>query len=321
MGFKDKVIEIYKSMIFARCDNAEGIFYFTKDDFDGLCAERFEIESKRGDTLRGYFYHYDIKFPDRVIVFDHGLGGGHTAYMKEIELLAYHGFLVVAYDHTGCMDSEGEGTNGLSQSLSDLDDVIAFLKTHPSTSDKKICVMGHSWGGFSTMNICAIHRDIHTVVSMSGFISVDKMLRQNFRGPLASVRKAINKLEREANPFFYTYNALDSLMATDIPVFLIYSDNDKMVQKRHSYDILKAQLAEKPNISFILESGKDHNPNFTPEAIAHKRKFFKDLKKMKRKGLLKTPESKARFINFYNWHAITEQDMNLWEKIFEHLEK
>ena len=321
MFLKNKAIEIYKSMTFARCDDKESIFYFTKDDFDGLCAEPFEVKSKRGDTLRGYFYHYDIKFPDRVVVFDHGLGGGHTAYMKEIELLAYHGFLVVAYDHTGCMDSEGEGTNGLSQSLSDLDDVLAFLKTHPVTSDKKICVIGHSWGGFSTMNVCALHPEIHSIVSMSGFISVDKMIKQNFSGPLAPYRKAIETVEREANPVFYTYNAIDSLKSTSAPVLLIYSDNDKMVHKKHSYDILKRELSDRENISFILEKGKEHNPNFSAEAVRQKNIFFKDLKKMRRKKLLKSAEARARFVNLYNWHAITEQDMSVWERIFEHLEK
>ncbi len=320
MFLEKKALEIYKSMIFARCDDKESVFYFTHDYFDGLCHEAFELKSKRGDTLRGYFYHYDIKFPDRVVVFDHGLGGGYTAYMKEIELLASHGFLVVAYDHTGCMDSEGEGTNGLSQSLSDLEDVISFLKTHPLTCDKKICVMGHSWGGFSSMNICALHRDLHSIVSMSGFISVKDMVRQNFRGPLAPYRNKIEALEREANPFFFTYNAIESLKATDIPVLLIYSDNDKMVQKKHHYDKLVNALSHKKNVSFILENGKDHNPNFTHSAVMLKRKFFKDLRKMKRQKRLNTPEQKKRFTSLYNWNLITEQDTDLWLKIFQHLE-
>ena len=171
------------------------------------------------------------------------------------------------------------------------------------------------------MNACALHPEIHSIVSMSGFISVNKMIKQNFSGPLASYRKAIETVEREANPVFYTYNAVDSLKSTSAPVLLIYSDNDKMVHKKHSYDILKRELSDRENISFILEKGKEHNPNFSAEAVRQKNIFFKDLKKMRRKKLLKSAEARARFVNLYNWHAITEQDMSVWERIFEHLEK
>lgn len=322
MFLKKFAINVYKSMVFARCDDTESVFYFSPEDFDLLRYERFELKSKRGDTLRGRFYHYDeIKFDDRVVVFDHGLGGGHRAYMREIELLASHGFLVVTYDHTGCMESEGESTNGLSQSLSDLDDVIAFLKTHPRVEGKKICVMGHSWGGFSTMNICALHSDIHSVVSMSGFISVEEMIKQNFKGALLPYRKPIVEIEREANPIFFNYNAIESLKASNIPTLLIYSDNDKMVHKKNHYDKLKRELSEKENISFILEKGKDHNPNFTTLAVMLKRKFFKDLKRMKRQKRLKTSEQKKRFLSFYDWNMITDQDFDIWTQIFEHLEK
>lgn len=321
MSFKKKVLDVYKGMVFSRCDNAEGLFYFSKDDFEGLNAERIEFKSKRGDTLRGYFYYYDVKIPDRVVLFEHGLGGGHTAYMREIELLAHHGFLVMAYDHTGCMDSDGENTNGLAQSLSDLDDAVSFLKAHPLAQGKKICVMGHSWGGFSTMNICALHGDLHAIVSMAGFISIDEISRQNFKGILSICRRDALELEKKANPDFYTYNAIDSLKATDIPVLLIYSDNDKKVYKKHHYDKLIKSLSDKENITFILEKGKGHNPNFSSDAVVQKHAFFKEFHKMKRKNAFRSPGSRERFINLYNWYAITEQDLSLWEKIIEHLEK
>jgi hypothetical protein len=119
---------MYKGMMFARCDDTETVFYFAPKDFPGLQAEPHSFVGSAGHTLQGYFYQYDNAVPGRLIVFDHGFGGGHRAYMTEIEMLCRHGYRVFAYDHTGCMESEGENTKGFSQSLNDLDCCIKALK-------------------------------------------------------------------------------------------------------------------------------------------------------------------------------------------------
>ena len=118
----------YRKNLFIRNDNPNGIFYFTPADFDGLQAHPYTFPSSMGHELKGYFYHYENPIPNRLVVFDHGMGNGHRAYMREIERLAKAGFLVFSYDHTGCMESGGESTNGFAQSLKDLDDCFKALK-------------------------------------------------------------------------------------------------------------------------------------------------------------------------------------------------
>ena len=61
------------------------------------------------------------------MVFDHGIGGGHLSYFKEIEMLCRGGYKVLGYDHAGCMESEGEYINGMTGSLPDLDSAINYL--------------------------------------------------------------------------------------------------------------------------------------------------------------------------------------------------
>ena len=184
MLFEKAVEKMYRAALFVRNDNPSGIFYFSPADFPGLQAHPYTFPAKAGHPLKGYFYHYESPIPGRLVVFDHGLGNGHRAYMKEIEMLAKAGFLVFSYDHTGCMESGGDNTNGFSQSLSDLDDCMTALKAEPGLAGRTFSVMGHSWGGFSTMNISALHREITHVVSMSGFVSVERIINQNFAGPL-----------------------------------------------------------------------------------------------------------------------------------------
>ena len=75
----------YRSNLFIRNDNPNGIFYFTAADFPGLQAKAYGFRSQAGHDLKGWFYYYENPRPGRLVVFDHGMGNGHRAYLREIE--------------------------------------------------------------------------------------------------------------------------------------------------------------------------------------------------------------------------------------------
>ena len=164
MLFLKTIENAYKKQLFARYDENGTVFYFSAEDFPGLKKKSFDFKNIKGETLRGYFYCYDDPIDKRLIVFEHGMGGGHRAYMKEIEMLARHGYTVYSYDKTGCMESEGDTTNGFAASLSDLNCCISALKAEENFSNFRISVVGHSWGAFAAMNICALHPNIAHIV-------------------------------------------------------------------------------------------------------------------------------------------------------------
>ena len=247
------------------------------------------------------------------------MGGGHRSYMREIERLAKAGYLVFAYDHTGCMESEGESTNGFAQSLSDLDACLTALKQLSSVQGKRISVMGHSWGAFSTMNICALHPDVTHIVAMSGFVSVKTMVEQNFSGILKGYRKGIYALETKANPDYVTRNAVKSLQSTDAKVLLIYSADDALVKKELHYDVLHRALSGKPNVQFLLENGKGHNPNYTADAVAYLAEYQTTLTDKLKKLELGSVEEKKSFVDSFDWMRMTAQDDAVWETILKAL--
>ena len=107
MIFEKQIVGTFRNNFLRRCDDIGTAFYYSAADFPGLKAEAFSFPSCKGHELKGYFYHYADPVPGRIVVFDHGFGGGHRSYMKEIELLCRHGYLVFSYDHTGCMESGG----------------------------------------------------------------------------------------------------------------------------------------------------------------------------------------------------------------------
>lgn len=314
------VERIYRSRLFTRYDETGTIFRFSAGDFPGLEHHPYAFRAGRGHILRGWFYHYPDPIPGRLVVFDHGLGGGHRSYMREIEMLCRHGYLVFSYDHSGCMESEGEDTGGFGRSLSDLDACLTALKKEPMVRERAISVMGHSWGGFSTMNIAALHPDVRHVVAMSGFISVDRMLSQIFAGPLKLFRKGIYALEQSANPRHWAFTALDTLKNTSAQVLLIHSGDDPTVKCAEHFEVLEKALPHRENIRFLRLTGKKHNPNYTSDAVAYMESYFAELNKKNRKKQLQTDQAKADFLASWDWKRMTEQDETVWREIFRCLD-
>ena len=318
MIFEKQIVNLYKGMMHKRCDDTETVFYFSPENFEGLKSEPYTFKASAGHTLQGYIYEYSDPKAQRLIVFDHGFGGGHRAYMKEIEMLCRHGYRVLSYDHTGCMESGGESPNGLSQSLCDLNDCISTIKADQRFNGLDISVMGHSWGAFSTLNISALHPEISHIVAMCGFVSVSEMMGTFFGGIMKGYRKPVLQLEKESNPLFFEYNSIDSLSSSNVKALLIYSEDDQMCRKKH-YDMLKSGLEGKDNVKFMLVSGKGHNPNYTEDAVKYLGEFGKARAKIARNKKA-TAADKAAFVASYDWNRMTLQDEKVWKVIFDHLD-
>ena len=311
--------KIYRSMVYNRADDNGCVFYFTADSFEGLHREEYSFPSSLGHTLAGAFYYYDGFNENRLIIFEHGMGSGHTGYMTEIERLCREGYRVFAYDHTGCMNSGGESTHGFVQSLRDLDDAVKALKADEKYSSLPISVIGHSWGGFSTMNIPALHPDIEKCVAMSGFVSAQQILKGFFKGILSPFYKKILTIETKSNPEYIGYSALETLKNTKTKMLIIHSDDDKTVSAANNFDLLEKELSARENISFLRLNGKNHNPNYTDDAVKYKDKFFAEYQKALRKKTLVTDTDKKTFKEKYDWKRMTAQDEKVWAVILNFL--
>ena len=313
----EKIYSVYRNMVYNRADDNGCVFYFSADDFEGLNAEPYTFNSTDGHELKGAFYFYNGFDENRIVIFEHGMGSGHTGYMKEIEILARQGYKVFSYDHTGCMQSGSDTTGGFVQSLKDLNDALNSLKGDEKYKNLDFSVVGHSWGAFSTMNICALHPDISHIVAMSGFIGVKEVLNQ-FLGPFA---KKVYAEEEKANPGFIGFNAVNSLSQSKVKALIITSDDDRTINCKKHFDVLEKALAGQKNITFLKVTGKNHNPNYTEDAVKYKDVFFKEYTKVMKKKLLNTKEEKEKFKSSYDWNRMTAQDEKVWKIILEHLAK
>ena len=134
----------------SRQEGAPGVKYFHAEDFPGLNAEPVSFASDKA-RLRGYWYscYSDCR---GIVIFVHGMGGGHTAYTTEINALARAGYRVLAYDNTGTMLSDGPELYGLNQALSDLSAAYDFAWSANRAWQLPITLVGHSWGAFTVCN-------------------------------------------------------------------------------------------------------------------------------------------------------------------------
>ncbi len=304
-------------LLYNRADDQGILYYFTEKDFPGLNKEDYTFKSKDGHNLVGGFYSYEGYNPDRLIIFDHGMGSGHTGYMKEIEMLCRKGYRVLSYDHTGCMKSGGDTTGGFLHSLIDLNDCINSLKADEKYNKLDLSVMGHSWGAFSTLNICALHPEVSHIVAMSGFVGLEEIFKQF----LSIFYKKIYLEEAAKEPEFVKYNAIDSLKNSEVKALIIHSDDDKTVNCKKHFEVMRNALSHKENIEFLKVSGKNHNPNYTENAVKLSGEMFKAYSDKLKGKYFDTQEKKDEFRNSYDWDKITEQDEKIWEKIYAHLEK
>ena len=321
MLFEKQVIKMYRQQMFVRQEDTGVAHYFSAEDFEGLTKYPYSFKSSQGHNLQGYFYYYGEPKADRLVIFEHGMGCGHRAYMREIETIAKRGYRVFAYDHTGCMESGGENTGGFAQSLCDLDSALKSLNSDPYYGAMKKSIIGHSWGGFSTMNIAALHPEVEHIVAMSGFLSVERMLKQYFGGFMKGYIKPIFELEKRTNPKYVNFDAVETLAGRDVKAFIIHSADDQQVKREHHFDVLRNTLGDKSNIKFWLMEGKFHNPNYTKEAVKYKDEFFATLTRKLKNKELETDESKKAFVAAYDWKFMTQQDMEVWDKIFEFIEE
>ena len=131
-------------------------------------------------------------------------------------------------------------------------------------------------------------------------------------------RKPVLKIEKEANPVFFEYNAINSLSSSDVKALLIYSEDDQMCRKKH-YDMLKEGLEGKENVKIMLVQNKGHNPNDTAEAVKYLGEFGKARAQIARNKKA-TAADKSAFVESYDWNRMTVQDEKVWKVIFDHLD-
>ena len=319
MFFEEFILDMMNRELIHRYDDTGEVFYFSPSDFDGLRFDEFTFLGKEEHELSGFVYYYGDKSTDRYIIFDHGVGAGHRAYMKEIERICREGYTVISYDHTGCAKSAGIDIRGFTRSVCDLDYLFKYLLAADEYKDASFTVVGHSWGGFATLCSPALSDKITHIVAIAGFISVKDILSQFMPGPLKLYVPAMLRQEERNTSGYSAMNAKDVLSSSSVKAMIIHSEDDPTVKYKKHFAKLEKALEDRPNTHFVSVTGKGHNPNYTGSAVMHKDAFFAELEDRRRSGYFTDDNAAAKFRAEFDFEKMTEQDEEIFAKILEFL--
>lgn len=314
----------YRKGFIRRYDDTGYLRYFSAEDFPELRDEPFSFPS---GPYRLAAHRYSCGEPrsDALVVFCHGIGGGHRSYMKEILELCRRGYPVLAYDNTGCFDSEGPDIVSMTRSLADLDACLRYLKGEGDFQRyARVCVAGHSWGGYAAGNIASLHGDIGRAVVISGFISVERLLEDNMSGVAAPLRKTVLKrlcaFERNAAPDLFDHCTLDPLNGRKTRFLFAHSTDDPMVLYERHTGYLR-ENNDNPDARWLICDDRKHNPNYTADAAAYLNVTFDAFNREIKEGRLKTTEEKRDFFKDTDWDRMTAQDGTFWDQVAAFLDE
>ena len=306
------ISRIYVKKFVCRYDKQIGVPYYSYTDFEGLHRDEFSFTNSKGIELKYFYFYYDNYKKDKIILFLHGLDCGHAAYMAEINELAKRGFKVLAVDYTGCGDSKGKYLGSLYQPTKDVIELLDLLNLK-----KEIVLFGHSLGGFTTLNILNLRKEIKTSIILAGFITLkyelSNFIKSNF------FLKGILRYENKIGGNLYNLDNIEFLKTTKDRIFYIQSDDDHMVPFITAYKVVES--VNNPAIKILKVSGRRHNPNYSDEAVRYMNDVFVNLKYQIKNKQIKTSDDRINYFKNISLEKLVAQDQKMFDEIAKFIDK
>ncbi len=309
----------HRTIFGKRCDGDEKLKYFTHEDFDSLKAMKIEFSDKNGTTLRGAIYaKAGVQQPEALIVFSHGMGGGHLSYMTEINTFAQNGFAVLAYDNAGTFESDGENLGGFSAGPDALRAALTYVENHPTLSKMKKVLMGHSWGGYS---VCQVLGDDGTNVDCavtfgapeSGYAVSSAVLGEKFKF-LVPLVKLVFCLKEGKQAAITSSECVEK--ASDTPVLLLHGKKDHIVAQHISAAEASKNL---PNATSVLFDGRFHNVYQTVDSETYMNKTFAKIREVQKNKNASEEEINACYD--IDYELITREDPAVMDFVTDFIRK
>ena len=182
--------------------------------------------------LKGWIY--GAEHTDRLLVFAHGIGSGHEAYVNQLCWFVDQGWCVFAYDAAGSGDSPGNSTVGLVQSALALNSALDYIEQDAALRQMPKVLLGHSWGGFAVGGVLNFDHDVRAAASLSGYAYPLQMLDQGAVNVLGKTGAVLFR------PFAHLYNkivfgryaglnAVDGINKANIPFLAMHGESDAFV--------------------------------------------------------------------------------------------
>lgn len=243
---------------------------------------RTEVSFKSGgNELKGFIYggNNDIG----LLVFAHGIGGGHEDYMKTLIWFVDKGWRVFGYDATGSGHSEGSGTRGLPQSALDLDAALDYIESDESLNSFPVFLMGHSWGGYAVTAVLNFDHEIAGSVSVAGYNDPMTMISEFADGMMGDSSAAYPFMWIYNKVLFWNYSdlsAVDGINSCDVPVMIIHGTQDGTIGYDRSSIIAQRDKITNPNVQYLTLDEMHSSMFQSKDSIVYSDELNKEYKSL-----------------------------------------
>ncbi len=309
----------YNAVFGKRCDGDERLKYFSNEDFEGLKAAPVEFQNDKGVTLRGAIYaKAGLQMPEALIIFSHGMGGGHRSYMTEINTFAQNGFAVLAYDNTGTFASDGDKLGSFSQGPSDLLSAIKFARSHKTLGNMKILLAGHSWGGYSVCQALGNEEvKVDGAVTFgapdSGYQVIGAAMGEKLAFLMPVFKLAFRILEGE-RAMVHSSQAL--VNAEPTPVLLLHGKEDHLVPPAVS---AAENAKDLPHVKSVVFESRYHNVYQTIDSEIYMNETFAKINATKKNKNASEEEINACYD--IDYELITREDPSIMNAVIMFMKK
>ncbi|MFK7801599.1 MAG: alpha/beta hydrolase family protein [Anaerolineae bacterium] len=211
------------------------------------------FQSKNGNKLVGRLWLAKGENPRPTVLLLHGLPG-----IDQNHDLAYAlknaGWNCLIFHYQGSWGSEGGYS--LHHVLSDIDQALEFLTTHPDVDRDNIVVCGHSLGGWAAVMTGARHSAVKAVISIAGVSDWSMMnLNEEFATGttlfLVGIQPA--RLIQESTELEHAVDMVEQLNGR--PLLAVHGTKDPGVPLAHSEALLERYST---NSTLHVIDGADH---------------------------------------------------------------
>ncbi|MBQ5959539.1 MAG: alpha/beta fold hydrolase [Firmicutes bacterium] len=311
----------------SRSEGTRGARYFQAADFEGLDAVPVSFRSMQNEQLRGFFYTSRLweSSPRGILIWVHGMGGGHTAYTTEINTFAKAGYQVLGYDNTGTMLSDGPSLRGFPQAIQDLASAYDYVQEN-NPSRLPVYLAGHSWGAYAVCAFLQLGRPVAGVIALSPLenpvAAMAALASQNTGKKLGFLKPFLFACTLMDFGQFALYRPSYGLQRTQVPVLLMHGTQDTMIPESLSPLAFRSFFEKNPAVQILLVPGKAHNVYITAAAQQAMADYFTAYTQLNAQYNGNPPAAaEERFIDSADFRKMTEEDLDIIHIILDFLDK
>ena len=301
------ISKVYVNRFVGRQDKDIGVPYYDVSDFKGLTKEVFSFNNSKGIEIKYFYFYYKNYRTDKIVLFCPGLGPGHVSYLNEINTLAKQGYKVLTVDYTGCGESGGGNLGSLNNPPRDVMELLNLLNLK-----EEIVLVGHSLGGYTSLKVASLRRDIKKVVLLAPLFFIRPLIYNASKSKF--ITHFVLRYERKVGGEYDKIDLVKFLKETDQDIFFIQSIDDPVVPYESSTKV--AEEINNPHIKIKKYQARRHNPYMKEEAVQYMLEVFGKFEQLLASKKIVTNEDRIDYFKDVSLQRLTEQDLDLFEEIF-----